>query len=120
MHRAKVFLTVSVGIFLLALSYHLGALPAAGEEPGRVACAAIGQSVRFAVVDRLLYVKYEPSRSSPAMRPQPVRVYVPVPIPGTSRVVACGEEGVVLENGEIWSCRRKGFGSEAWRLEGSF
>jgi len=34
MHRAKTFFYVSAGIFLLALSYHLGARSAGAQAPG--------------------------------------------------------------------------------------
>ena len=34
MYRAKVFLTVCAGVFLLALSYHLGARTATAQAPG--------------------------------------------------------------------------------------
>lgn len=94
MHRAKVFVTVCAGIFLLALSYHLGARNATAQIGGSVVEGAAihtnGGSLHYTgVVDRMFCIDGIPNAFAP-------------PIPGTERVLATHPSYyVMLESGTI-------------------
>src|SRR5881296_3029084 len=45
MHRARAFFYVCAGVFLLALSYHLGARSAGAQAPGNLVVTAAGSLV---------------------------------------------------------------------------
>jgi len=102
MHKARAFFFVCAGIFLLALSYHLGARSAGAQAPGGVECVNVDGGRGFAVIDGYSYM----SGGSGVSR-------IPVPVPG--RTVACLFETVLLDNGQVWTYTE----SEAWTLRGA-
>ena len=110
MQKAKAFLFVCAGIFLLALSYHLGATNATAAKPGTFyQCFGLGAHGSYGVKDRFLY------RADPA---GPAYRYS-LPVPGTATPIECGEsagiEAVILDNGEVWL-----WDGGSWRSGGSF
>ena len=99
---AKRFFFVCAGLLCLAITYHLGARNAGAHEPSFMDCASFGDGYSpVAVVDRQLF--YSDGRR------------IGDPVPGTSPVVACGANGVVLANGEAWR-----WGGSGWYLMGTF
>ena len=77
MQRAKAFLYVCVGIFLLALAYHLGAASATAQS-GTIDAAGTEGSDFNAVVGRVLYTS-DGDGGTRVARP---------PIPGSDPVIA--------------------------------
>ena len=90
MHRARAFFFVCAGLFLLALSYHLGARSAGAQVSITAAGAALGFN---AAVGRTVYTLS--FGGSPVVRP---------PVPGTDAIVAVDGNGsgntVLLANGD--------------------
>jgi hypothetical protein len=116
MNKAKAFLFICAGIFLLALAYHLGARSAGAQAPGGVECATVsweGSSMQYAVINRYLY-----RRDSNG-----VALCATDPIPGGSRAVGCGGNGnpvVILEDGSVyWWANQCGLPG-VWLLGGQF
>ena len=100
MHRARTFFYVCAGLFLLALSYHLGARSATAQAGGSIQVAELADYYRgsfAAVVDRTIY-----RLAGGAGGPSPS-----VPIPGTSPVIAVNgpDPEAMLANGDcyVWS-----------------
>src|SRR5262245_15731882 len=104
MHKARAFFYVCAGVFLLALSYHLGARSAAAQAPSFMECVTVDAPYgAWAVIGRQLYnVTGGP-------------LFVSGPIPGTRPIVACGTSNVVLDNGEVWE-----WSGGVWNLKGAF
>ena len=116
---AKRFFFVCAGLFLLALTYHLGAKSAGAQGAGTIVCVNWGQNsnppqLAF-VSDRTFYLASASSPCSP----------IPLggPIPGSSPVVNAGFGGsadynalVVLDNGDVYS-NDTSFSS--WTLRGN-
>jgi hypothetical protein len=123
MHKAKAFLFVSAGIFLLALAYHLGAR-SVGAQSTVIDLGEVGQEgsagpyFAVAVAGRTPYFAQQgtvPGSMSPG-QPLP-------PIPGTSPVLAIsatarGDVPVIsmMANGDVYE-----FNSDqgAWYLAGN-
>ena len=103
--HAKRFFYVCAGILCLALAYHFGARSATAQASG-YDCAGVNGSAAAAVINRELW--HIEALGSRLQRLQGG------PVPGTARVVACGINGVVLENGEAW----RNFGG--WEFLGTF
>jgi hypothetical protein len=102
MRQAKAFLVVCAGIFLLALSYHLGARSAGAQVGTDVECVADEGANGCAVIDHRLY------RS---VAGTPSVLVVSGEIPNPARAVACGAAGVVLEDGTVYQLTFEG----VWR-----
>ena len=82
-----------------------------------VQCAAVEGRVVYAVVNRYLYALHLPSPSSSSiLRREKPRLVTKEPVPGTSSVIACGAEVVVLENGEVWDIAGAKSGGPKWTL----
>jgi hypothetical protein len=115
MHKARAFFFVCAGIFLLAVSYQLGATSARAQT-GIVQGATVNDLGYFAAASgRTFYwgYSYYSGGSPPLLRT------VPDPIPGTSEVVVAemihGGDGynVVLANGDVYQW---GYGqAPGWR-----
>jgi hypothetical protein len=94
MHKAKAFFYVCAGLFLLALSYHLGARSARAQVGGSVEAAGVANGFN-AVVGRTLYTMS--FSGSPLARP---------PVPGSDPIVAAdgNESGnqVLLASGDAY------------------
>jgi hypothetical protein len=106
--NARKFFYVAAGLFLLALTYHLGATTATAQSGSVIEAAAIenGYSAS-AVIGRQVYA---------ISRSEPLRLLPTSPIPGASSVVACSGSGmVVLVNGEVWV-----WYTSEWVLVGTF
>jgi len=89
---ARKFFYVCAGLFLLTLAYHLGATSAQAQFVVDGASVG-GDGIPSAAVGRTLYVGVS---GTP----------VPVPIPGTSRVIATSDANqgfVLLENGDVFN-----------------
>jgi len=106
---ARKFFYVCAGMLMLALSYHLGASSATAQIGGPIECAGITSGLATGVIGRYVYIM---SRS------EPVRLLASLPVPGTSRVIACETDMVVLENGEVWFWSP--FSGGEWTLVGNF
>ena len=65
MQRARAFSYVAAGLFLLALSYHLGASTATAQAPGNPVVAAV-QMNGLVVVTANGDVYYNPNNTGPA------------------------------------------------------
>jgi hypothetical protein len=110
MDKARAFFYVCAGLFLLALSYHLGARNATAQSgvlEGAAIDAGAGGPMISAVLSRtfLTFYGWGPPNS------------IPEPIPGTSPIVATSAANgtlVLLENGDIY-----GPGSGSWELRGN-
>ena len=105
MYKARAFFFVCAGLFLLALSYHLGARSAGAQAGGSVEGATFttsndGLHVSFCV-NRVLYA----SQQTPAgyWYPVPATPVTGVPIPGTAAVVATSPTAVLLANGDVYT-----------------
>jgi len=96
---ARKFFYVSAGMFLLALSYHLGAVNAHAQATGAVECVAYDAQRGFAVVNHRFY--HVDLTSPPTFQDLG-------PLPAPARAVACGDNGVVLEDGTAWECHAPG------------
>jgi hypothetical protein len=106
MRKARAFFFISAGVFLLALAYHFGARNATAQTPPAIECALVHYGYEeWAVVGRRLY---QMQQNGPVLQDN-------AEIPGTARVIACGVNGVVLENGDVYELD----GTE-WSLKGSF
>ena len=111
MHKAKTFFYVCAGLFLLALSYNLGARSAGAQAGGSIAVGDInmgGQGGIAALVDRLLYR---------ATDGPPFETYGPTPpIPGTEPIVAVygPDPRAMLANGDVYR-----LSGSAWILAGN-
>ena len=110
MHRARTFFYVCAGLFLLVLSYHLGARNATAQsgalEGAAIDAGAAGPMVS-AVVNRTFLTFYG---SGPPGS-------VAEPIPGTSPIIATSAANgslVLLENGDVYSPA-----SGSWELRGN-
>ncbi len=109
---AKKFFYVCAGLFLLALSYHLGASSATAQGGTVVEGAAL----------QLVPGTPEGNRASACvnriwrwMRPGGVPQEFPVPVPGTSRIVATDAwQNVLLENGDWYL-----YSGSGWVYQGS-
>ena len=111
MHKARAFLVVCAGLFLLALAYHLGARSAGAQSGSGIECAAAEDRYCSAVIGRQLYTIYPPDPMS-----------ITAMIPGAAPVVACGWGTVVLEDGDIYRCQMSGAGMPigSWTFAGHF
>lgn len=117
MQRAKAFLVVCAGAFLLAHAYHLGATSASAQMGGQISWAWVdetGQTV-MTVVGRSLY----------ATGPSGNFVH-PYQIPGSADAVGCGPRfgaaggiKVVLSNGDIYESAGDFRGFEPWTYTGN-
>ena len=90
---ARKFFYVCAGMLMLALSYQLGASTVVAQVPGTVDCVGFGTYSANAVIGGRLYFI---NNSSPSV----VEDLGPLPTPG--RAVACGYQGVVMEDGSVW------------------
>jgi hypothetical protein len=90
-------------MFLLALSYHLGASTAVAQAPGNIECIGFDERWGIAVIDHQLHEFDAPLHE------------ISPPIPSASRAIFCGFHGVVLESGEMWNLQADG----AWHLIGN-
>lgn len=120
MHRARAFFYVCAGLFLLALSYHLGARSATAQGGMLVEAADVNGPIT-AVSGRMLY--YHGGVQT---------TVAPSAIPGSSPVVAAGSVSynspqqavaAVLENGDVYEAPDgpvEGFGDVgSWSYAGS-
>jgi hypothetical protein len=103
---ARKFFYVCAGLFLLALSYHLGAAGAHAQATGGVECVSYTEGRGIAVVNHRFY---EVALTNPP-------TFMDFgPLPAAARAVACGDHGVVLEDGTVWACLNpnvwQGFGT---------
>jgi hypothetical protein len=114
MHKARAFFFVCAGLLCLALAYHLGARSAGAQSGGGVECAAVDGSALYAVINRYVYHR------DPGAGDWQIRLYASEPIPGASRVMACGAYHVILEDGSLYVWDGVGGGSGSWRLEQQF
>jgi hypothetical protein len=104
---ARKFFYVCAGMFLLALSYHLGARNAAaqGGSAGRLDCAGVeSNNWVTVVVNRMMTVCFNGT-----MQPYAY------PIPGTGRILACNTGCVLLDTGEVYA-KRTGDAAAPWEL----
>ena len=110
MQRVKTFFLVCGGIFLLTLSWQMGAQNATAQTATAFDCVGFNGGDAYAVVGRTL-VWERSGNGTP---------YSSVPIPGTARAIACSSGSVLLEDGAIytiatsngdWSYRGNLFGS---------
>lgn len=73
MHKARAFFYVCAGVFLLALSYHFGAISATAQAPGNPVVALAldtGRDVLYAATaNGAMYVLGNPSSASSTWRP---------------------------------------------------
>src|SRR6266849_9842034 len=89
---ARKFFYVCAGMLMLALAYHLG-VTTAEAQLGVIEGASVGSGIPSAAIGRTLYTGYG---GTP----------VPVPIPGTSRVLATSSTNqghVLLESGDVYN-----------------
>jgi hypothetical protein len=102
---AKRFFFICAGILCLAFAYHLGARSASGEAypTGPVECVGYSEHTAAAVINHELW------------RAEAGALDGTGTIPSASRAVACGYDGVVLENGEAWK-----WNGVSWGLQGTF
>ena len=100
MHKARAFFYVCAGIFLLALSYHLGATTALGQS-STIDGAVLNSGIFTGAVGRTFYWR---NRCNDELHEVPA-------IPGTSKIVATASAGsncgggyyqAVLENGDCY------------------
>jgi hypothetical protein len=109
---AKKFFYVCAGVLMLVLAYQLGASRAiaqAGSSQG----FSVGQGVGIGISGRTLYTRWAGGSAEDGP--------VPVPVPGTSPIVASAAGGwnsfeVILENGDIWGWAR---GGSSWGYGGN-
>jgi hypothetical protein len=103
---ASKFFYVCAGLFLLALSYHLGAttataqgqtIGAAGFDPYERPIVAIGHG---------LYEMFDHNE-----------ILTLDPVPGTSPIIGISENNIVLENGDVYG---KEYGLTGWQYRGNF
>ncbi len=114
MNRARSFFFVSCGIFLLALSYHLGARSAGAQSAGWLEGADSAGGNYTASINRVVWMVASDGLHS-----------IATPIPGTSSVLnTCGGISgagptalVILADG---SCYYWPSGGTTWVLYGSF
>jgi hypothetical protein len=102
---ARKFFYVSAGLFLLALSYHLGATGARAQTAGGVERVAFDGHALAVVNHRLFRLNLANPPSLEDLGP----------LPAAPRAVACGNTGVVLEDGSVWECD----GPHTWRNFGT-
>jgi hypothetical protein len=116
---ARKFFYVCAGVFLLALSYHLGAGTAGAQSGGTVEGAqycmqgGIEETLTFAVGRTLYYFVYVPNSGRYQAVP------VGPPIPGTAPVATTSGQGpilVLLANGDAYDMV---LGSGAWVYRGN-
>ena len=111
MHKARTFFYVAAGIFLLALSYHLGAR-SAGAQGATIEATNVETNGTYTyytcAVGRAFH--YTPS--------PPATYTVPVDVPGTAAVVHTSTDGIyltaVLADGVIYQ-----WDGNAWVLRGN-
>ena len=109
--RAKTFMQVGIGVLTLTVAYHLGVESAGAQTPSVIQAAGcydvpgIVYDVKVAVINRVVYLL-----GGSGAVPQ----YAD-PIPGSARPIAVGLQGVILDDGEIWSHQ-----SGSWQLQGTF
>jgi hypothetical protein len=115
MQRAKAFLFISCGLFLLVLSYNLGARAAGAQSGAALSFADINaqHDEASAVMGRTVYfLGIPPNRTGFAGSSQPV--------PGSSPIIATmyddGNMAAVLSNGD---CYYASSGSPGWTLVGN-
>ena len=104
MPKARTFFFVCAGIFLLALSYHLGAKSAGAQAGGSIEGASFttsydGLHVSF-VVNHVLYASQ--LTTAGYWWPVPAKPVTGVPIPGTVAIVATSPDAVLLANGDVY------------------
>jgi hypothetical protein len=112
MHKARAFFFVCAGIFLLALSYHLGARSAGAQSGGTVEGASFIAPEQYSspywsvsfVVDRVLYTSYQ----SPYTKQWQIPAVPAFTVPGTAPIAATsgigqGQSFVLLANGDVYS-----------------
>jgi len=102
---AKKFFYVCAGIFMLASAYCLGASTARGQSGSFFECVGVDGEA-WAVFGRRLY-----QMSGAGLDQHRATI-----IPGTSPVVACGVDRVVLQSGEVYAWD----GNASWVLLGTF
>lgn len=111
MQRARAFLFVCAGVFLLMLSYHLGARNAGAQAGSQVALGAINRSFEggiAAVVNRSIYTG--------TIRP-PLDAFGPLPpVPGADPIVAVygPDPTAMLSNGDVYA-----YSGGGWTLMGN-
>ena len=101
MNRAKAFFFVCAGLFLLTLTYQLGARSAGAQSGSAIDGASLQAQpyssetpIAAGVVGRIFTYLYLDAGSTPFV--------IPVPIPGAQRVIATNPlHYVLLENGDV-------------------
>lgn len=115
MTRARAFFFICAGIFLLVLSYHLGATSARAQTGSAIECAGTswvnGVPESQAVIGRFVHV-WPPGSGQVGGGSD---LDCTQPVPGTAPVVACTEGYVVLGDGTIYQSR-----ATSWVLVGAF
>jgi len=112
MHRARAFFFVCAGLFLLALSYHLGARNAGAQAGATVGEISWNYGAQVAAVQgRTIYTVAIPNPPDGGF---PVQTLAPVP--GASPIIAVDavSNSALLENGDVYV--REGGG---WVLKGN-
>ena len=113
MHKARAFFFVCAGIFLLALSYHLGARSAGAQAAGSMEAASFshGSSNTLSfVVNRVLYTSYQLWGSIQWKTPATSAGTVPgtAPVAATSSPDGVGGR-VLLTDGDLWMSDGQGW-----------
>lgn len=92
MYRARAFFYVAAGVFLLALSYHIGARNAGAQSGVLIEAPSVQNSSQdnSCVVGRTFYWRFGLS--------------IPDPVPGSLRIIASasGPPNLMLENGDVY------------------
>lgn len=105
---ARKFFYVCAGMFLIALSYHLGARDAAGQSNPGVQAFSNESGGMFAVVDGS-YIQFDPHSGGR---------FVTLPLPVSGPVVGTGNFVVVYRTGDVY-VHEGGAATGAWVLKGN-
>jgi hypothetical protein len=112
---AKRFFYVCAGLFLLVLSYEIGASRVGAQTPGGIQGAAIAWVTGLPSAYRFSGVE---GRMFHAAEPYGRRYDPPEPIPGTASIIATDPAGfeVMLEGGDVYQYTGNGLG---WTFVGN-
>jgi hypothetical protein len=102
---ARKFLYICAGLFLLALGFQLGTRDAHSQAIGVDAAMVDGNGACVVINRQMTWFSY----GSPP-------THVPNPAPGSSRVIACYYNLVLLENGDVYGYS---LGSGEWFFKGT-
>src|SRR5437867_1805294 len=102
---AKRFFFVCAGVFLLALSYHLGASSAAAQSQVISAVGFDAYARPFIAVGHSVYELWDTNE-----------ILTFAPVPGTSPIVGLTDGKAILENGDVYQKDASG----AWSLRANF